>query len=442
MTVHTSPSLVNHNAIPIEVSSLLNLGCKLFACRADTKRPAIVGWQEAATDDPVQLHEWLSQGFILGIYCAGSGFIGVDVDLKNDPQAWEWCRAWLSNAGFKDFDKPLQFSRSGSPHYAFRLPDDWDAKAHGGNRTFKISDFRRLNDGEENKEIFSIRNRGLLIAAGSVVDGKRYTLPPAPTVHPWLAALGDALGHRATIEAPTHDSETGLKNCTVEEVERAIDILLPSGAFDVEEEWTRAIKQIKRSLGVEGWPLVEKISYADDQDLRLTKWSNERPSVPDPYGAATLIKAAARVLKAAGMSDPIIATAEQRYNGAVAGHKTMEGMKGAAAYAAAAGSPGMPVVSSASIAPEHGQTTPVPETPEQAAAGSPQRRKPKSPRFASSLPRHSQASRCPCVRCLLRDLSRPGSRRACMAKARSENRFWRSCLLLHVSLAAPFSAIK
>lgn len=321
MTVHTNPSLVNDHSTTIEVSLLLKLGCKLFPCRPDTKLPAFTGWQDMATDDPVTLSEWLARGYILGIYCAGSGFLGVDLDLKNDSQAWEWCRAWLSNAGFAGFDDPLQFSRSGSPHYAFRVPDDWKPAEHSGIRTFTISNFRALKPGEKNLEIFSIRNRGLLIAAGSVVDGKTYTLPAVPTVHPWLPALGEALGHRSRIEAPTHDSEAGLKNCTFAEVERAIDIIIPTREFDVEAKWSQAIWQIKRSLGVEGWPLVEKISYSDGQDLRLVKWNNERASVADPYGALTIIKAAARVLKATGRSDPIIAAAELRYNGAVVGQK-------------------------------------------------------------------------------------------------------------------------
>jgi hypothetical protein len=170
MTVHAFPNVVNNSSTPIEVSSLLKLGCKLFPCRPDTKRPAITGWQKAATDDPVQLQEWLSQGWLLGIYCAESRFLGVEVDIKNDDDAWKWFHAWLSTAGFKDFDKPLQFSRSGAPHYAFRVPPDWVPTEHGGTRTFKISDFRALNDGEKDAEIFSIRNRGLLIAAGSVAD--------------------------------------------------------------------------------------------------------------------------------------------------------------------------------------------------------------------------------------------------------------------------------
>jgi hypothetical protein len=112
---------------------------------------------------------------------------------------------------------------------------------------------------------------------------------------------------------------------------------------------------IERSLGVEGWPLVEKISYDDEDGLRLKKWNNERPTVADPYGAATLIKEAARVLKASGNSDPIIAAAELRYNGAVRAQKTMDGMKGAAAHAMTAGSPGMPAVPLSSIVPGQGQ---------------------------------------------------------------------------------------
>lgn len=343
--------------LPSETAALLKHGCKLFPCKPDTKLPAITGWQDAATSDPDQVSEWIAQGYILGIYCAGSRFLGVDLDLKNDPQAWEWCHTWLSNAGLtaEALKQPLQFSRSGSPHFAFRVPDDWKPAEHGGLRTFKISDFRALMPGEKNLEIFSIRNRGLLIAAGSVVDGKRYTLPAVPTVHPWLPALGDALGHRSTIEAPTHDFEAGLKNCTFEEVDRAIDVLLPTGAFDVEEDWTQSIWRIKRSLGVAGWPLVEKISYSDGQDLRLVKWNNESASVADPYGAATIIKDAARVLKAAGLSDPIIFAAEQRYNGAVAKQNAADKMKGSAAHATAAGSPGMPVVPSSSIVPDQGQ---------------------------------------------------------------------------------------
>jgi len=356
--------LSTENKLPTETTDLLKLGCKLFPCRPDTKRPAIKGWQEAATDDPAQLLEWLAQGWLLGIYCAGSGFAGLDVDIKNDDDAWKWTYNWLSNAGFKGFDNPLQFSRSKSPHYAFRTPPDWIAAEHGGLRTFKISDFRALEPGEADKEIFSIRNRGLLIAAGSVVEGLKYTLPPEPTIHDWLPAIGEALGHRSVIEAPTHDSEAGLQNCTFAEVERAIDILLPTGAFDVEEDWTRAIWQIKRSLGVAGWPLVEKISYSDDEDLRLAKWNNERATVADPYGAAIIIKNAARVLKAAGLSDPIIAAAEQRYNGAVVGQK----MTGLLAGHLPPG-PGMPVVASPlqpGQAPANGM--PVPKTVEQIEA--------------------------------------------------------------------------
>jgi hypothetical protein len=386
MNIPVSPASVNNNhsgaievcPLPSETTALLKLGCKLFPCKPDTKLPAITGWQDAATSDPDQLREWIAQGYILGIYCAGSRFLGVDLDLKNDPQAWEWCHTWLSAAGLtaEALKQPLQFSRSGSPHFAFRVPDDWVPAEHGGLRTFKISDFRALKPGEKNVEIFSVRNRGLLIAAGSVVDGKRYTLPAVPTVHPWLPALGDALGHRSTIEAPTHDAEAGLKNCTVEEVSRAIDVLLPTGAFDVEEYWARAIWQIKRSLGVAGWPLVEKISYSDGQDLRLVKWNNERASVADPYGAATIIKDAARVLKAAGLSDPIVAAAEQRYNGAVRTQQEAGMFNGAAAIATLAGSPGMPsapVVASPPLQPGQAPpaalpTPPVPPTTEEIEA--------------------------------------------------------------------------
>jgi AAA domain-containing protein/bifunctional DNA primase/polymerase-like protein len=369
MTIHQPPANVNHNSLNVEVSlptettELLQLGCKLFPCRPDTKRPAIGGWQEAATDDPVQLLEWLKQGWLLGIYCAGSGFVGLDVDLKNDPQAWEWTYNWLSNAGFTGFDKPLQFSRSKAPHYAFRTPPDWEPRAHKGIRTFKISDFRALEPDEADKEIFSIRNRGLLIAAGSVVEGLKYKLPPEPTIHEWLPAISEALGHGSVIEAPTHNAEAGLQNCTFEEVDRAIDILLPTGAFDVEEDWTQAIWRIKRSLGAAGWPLVEKISYADDEDLRLTKWNNERSSVPDPYGALTIIKAAERVLKGNGLSDPIIAAAAQRYNGAVAKQKAVEGMKGVAQLVK---TDSAPIATAATSAAPN--ALPLPPTAEQIAA--------------------------------------------------------------------------
>jgi hypothetical protein len=364
------------NIVPAEVSKLLSLGFYLFPCVG--KQPALPGdWHAHSTNDAATITGRLALGHNLAIDCAKSKIIGADVDTANDPKAGTWFFERMKAAGFSDeqIGRPYGFSRSGGPHYAIRVPDDWDAEGRMGIKKFRISDFRALTPDEKDKEVFSFRSKGYLVCAPSVVDGQPYRLnPDAPDEPlPWLPALGDVLPvqgtktaekTKANIQAPTHDAEVGLKNCTFEEVERAIGVLVPEHQFDDEWDWTQSIWRIKRSLGVAGWPLVETISYADDEGLRRKKWDYERPQIVDDYGALSLIKDAARVLKAAGKSDAVTSAAEERYDAAVGKQKGDDMMRKAAEALIAVGITGsMPLPPPlAPAAPE----MPVPEKPKKA----------------------------------------------------------------------------
>src|SRR5258708_5463807 len=67
----------------VQKSSFLS-NAKIFPIRADTKRPAFIGWQARATAYPAQHAAWAVQfpRCSWANACAESGLIGVEVDPK------------------------------------------------------------------------------------------------------------------------------------------------------------------------------------------------------------------------------------------------------------------------------------------------------------------------------------------------------------------------
>src|SRR5689334_18586363 len=106
----------------------------LFPCEPGTKDPVKgVSWKENGSTNPAQWQTWQSQGFNLAIDCAKSGIIGLDVDTANDPQAWEWSWKYMLDAGC-DISKSNNYawSRTGAPHFAFKVCDGFDAERREG----------------------------------------------------------------------------------------------------------------------------------------------------------------------------------------------------------------------------------------------------------------------------------------------------------------------
>jgi Virulence-associated protein E/Bifunctional DNA primase/polymerase, N-terminal len=169
-------------------------GAKIFPIRSDTKRPALIGWQAAATSDPAQHATWSVQfpGCAWAIACAESGLIGVEIDpkarrsvkdknseqagLERAEQAWaDLCKAW----GFPQPLLPHVRSRSGGMHFYFRPAPGINVKSLKQRGLVKLPDWQQF--------VIETRVNGFLLIPPSEFEGHAYTRWPGGPDEPYEA---------------------------------------------------------------------------------------------------------------------------------------------------------------------------------------------------------------------------------------------------------------
>ncbi|GAA4550263.1 bifunctional DNA primase/polymerase [Pseudonocardia xishanensis] len=168
-------------------------GWHVFPLRPGDKRPAIREWEARATTDPARIRKaWSQQPRLnVAIACGPAGLVVLDLDTSNHGSVRppEWDRPGIRDgvdvlaALAADHDQPLPWETlstqtpSGGEHWYFTAPDAYRIKNSVGRLGWLI-DVRATG--------------GYVVAAGSVVRGRRYRsndhdkVAPLPT---WIAEL-------------------------------------------------------------------------------------------------------------------------------------------------------------------------------------------------------------------------------------------------------------
>lgn len=172
-------------------------GWAVFPIAPNTKRPAVEDWERNATTDPARIEAtWARAAFNIGIACGPSGLYVVDLDQPKDdadtPPA-----PWSDEPGVRDGADVLAVlaeragtvfpyathsvaTASGGTHLYFAQPDDTELRNTSGRLGWKVD---------------TRGHGGYVVAAGSVVDGRRYTTLNATRPQPvpsWIVAALNA----------------------------------------------------------------------------------------------------------------------------------------------------------------------------------------------------------------------------------------------------------
>ncbi|MCK1601051.1 bifunctional DNA primase/polymerase [Bradyrhizobium sp. 166] len=259
----------------------------LFPLRADTKTPACENGFYDATTSAADWHTWRAQGHQLGISACLSGLVLIDVDAHGDrDQAWAQFAAWCAEIGL-ELPVPYGHSPNGGWHFAFQCPTDFDPHKHRGHESIKVSHFRTLRSGEEDRERISIRNRAYNVAPGSQFGGRPYLLAadaPPPIDYSEKTAPLFALLKRVgsgSITGLVPNAVGGVSHDGVrydqliwwisKKVER-----WTSGAEKLgNDEWISIGKRIKLSFpGDDGLKAFLAMSWEDQHDTVTRRWWN------------------------------------------------------------------------------------------------------------------------------------------------------------------------
>jgi hypothetical protein len=169
-------------------------GWRVFPLRAGDKRPAIRDWEARATTDPVRIRRaWSGRGASLnvGIACGPSGLVVIDLDTADhgSVRPVEWERPGIRDgvdvlaALAADHDEPLPWETasvqtpSRGEHLYFTAPEGCRIRNSAGRLGWLI-DVRASG--------------GYVVAAGSVVRGRRYRaseLDEVAALPEWIAEL-------------------------------------------------------------------------------------------------------------------------------------------------------------------------------------------------------------------------------------------------------------
>ncbi|MEU8657447.1 bifunctional DNA primase/polymerase [Actinoplanes philippinensis] len=162
-------------------------GRHVFPLVPDTKRPALDQWEQRATTDPARIERiWSKAPFGIGIACGPSGLLVIDLDMPKTqllPSGFgrngadvlaELCR---EHGQVSPYDTHTVTTASGGTHLYFIHPDGTPLRNTAG-RLGRLIDTRA--------------HGGYVVAAGSAVAGRRYTIlrsrPPAD-LPGWLTRL-------------------------------------------------------------------------------------------------------------------------------------------------------------------------------------------------------------------------------------------------------------
>jgi RecA-family ATPase len=237
-----------------------------------------------------------ARGMQLGLSACMSGCLLFDVDVhgpEDREEAWKHYEALCAEMRLTDaqgsLPMPYGHSKSGGWHFAFRVPPGFADTLRKGHHKFKISHFRELKPGEEDRERISVRWRALNVFPGSVGNGGGvYQLAEnAPPPHPygpntaglfeWYAGL--KVGQKAVTSAPPTDE------CTQSEAECAkLDrfvrelMLKDPHWFEDRDNRRETVWGIKRAgFGHRGYEIGEIICDVteDGKGNRLNRYWND-----------------------------------------------------------------------------------------------------------------------------------------------------------------------
>jgi hypothetical protein len=169
-------------------------GAKFFPVSPHTKRPAIIGWQAAATSDPTQRAAWAAQfpGCGWAIACAESGLLGVEIDPKarkivkdkNSQQAGQeraeqaWRNMWDARRDVAPWP-PHTRSPSGGSHFILRPPPGVIVKSLRQGGLVKLPGWQQ--------HVIETRVNGYLLIPPSEFNGRVYTRPEGGPSEPYDA---------------------------------------------------------------------------------------------------------------------------------------------------------------------------------------------------------------------------------------------------------------
>jgi hypothetical protein len=165
----------------------------VFPLRVGDKRPAIRNWESRATTDPARIRRaWARAPFGIGIACGPSGLVVVDLDgpKPDTVRPPEWDRPGIRDgadvlavlAEQHSAEVPVETysvqTGSGGEHLYFSAPAGSRIRNSAGRLGWLI-DVRAAG--------------GYVVAAGSVVHGRRYRAAEAPVaaLPGWIADLLD-----------------------------------------------------------------------------------------------------------------------------------------------------------------------------------------------------------------------------------------------------------
>jgi hypothetical protein len=166
-------------------------GWRVFPLRVGDKRPAIRNWESRATTDPARIRRaWARAPFGIGIACGPSGLVVVDLDgpKPDTVRPPEWDRPGIRDgadvlavlAEQHTAEVPVETysvqTASGGEHLYFSAPAGSRIRNSAGRLGWLI-DVRAAG--------------GYVVAAGSVVRGRRYRAAEAPVaaLPGWIADL-------------------------------------------------------------------------------------------------------------------------------------------------------------------------------------------------------------------------------------------------------------
>lgn len=130
-------------------------GFSVFPLVPNAKTPAIKNWRNLATTDPVQIGAWWSQWPDANIGISTTPYLVVDIDPRNGGDVTAQALALV-----EDFPKTrCATTAGGGSHMIYRLPDHVIVRGGAG----------KLGKGIDIKSW-----GGLIVGAGSTIDGKSY----------------------------------------------------------------------------------------------------------------------------------------------------------------------------------------------------------------------------------------------------------------------------
>ena len=149
-------------------------GWHVFPLRPDDKRPAIDRWEQRATTDPDRIRRcWTTGPYGIGLACGPSGLVVLDFDARKTGQAAPaGCEGYMHGWGVftdlcGDLGHPVPDATyaittgRGGLHLYFRHPDGIELRNTAGSLGWLID---------------TRAHGGYVVAAGSVVAGRAYTV--------------------------------------------------------------------------------------------------------------------------------------------------------------------------------------------------------------------------------------------------------------------------